>query len=360
VKTLRRFLYGSEIVLGCLGIVGLLISSVSFFAIPFHAHETELGYWFLLLVPYLILYALASIPAIVLGLCGVVEYRILAGRVEPVVAAKAAIQCALVVILGGFILIYPYSANSPIPGLQTYSSRELSGLHLLVFLWASTFMTFLYLPSIVKLAAITVVWTHLIVNAFDAYAAVAKVNARWAAFAASVFALAAVLPVVLVSVSRQMVPPQTLSAGDYFSNSENLGLARGFSVRDLAWDDETKDFDAAAALRIVINDAHTPEGVTVRIAFFSSREKATARYDNDLQQWREYATSRGLLDRIGSMSLGDRAWLRDVRRPQQLELQDGKVVLAAYWHMRQEGPIPAYVLEIVRTLAASARQDFVR
>jgi hypothetical protein len=360
--------YGSEIGLSCLGIAGALVALSWFFALPFHARDAELGYWILLLFPMLILLALASIPAIVLGLCGLTEYRILSGRIKDVMLPKILIHCILFLILGGLILIYPYSTTTPIPGLNTYSGQEFSGLHLLVFLWASTFTSFLYLPVFAKIFAIVVVWTHLLINASDIFSLAPKIN-RAAAFTGIILLLLPVLsPLYFIRASSAMIPPQRISAASYFVQPGNLGLPSQYAVRELRWDDRTKGFDATAGLWVLVEDGHTREGTRLAIAIFPSREKSSQRYQDDLRLLRAAQQSRsgGLYHpSVAKLALGDEAFF-NLPRPYQLETRNGNVVLVAYWHdpaywtSEDASAVPPYVVEIVKALSVNVRQDIVR
>jgi hypothetical protein len=367
VNVLKRCVYGSEIGLSCLGIIAGLVQLLWFISMAFHAQDNELAYWLLLLGPELILLALASIPVIILGLCGLTEYRILSGRIKNAVRPKILIYCALFLILAGMIFLYPYSSKVPIPGLNAYAGRG-EGLSLLVNLYAGTLMSFLYLPVFARIFAIVLVWTHLLIDASDLAKFAARMNRSAAVGAAVLLLLPVLLPLYFIRASSAMVPPQTLSASTYFVRPVNLGLPSQFAVRTFRWDDRTKGFDATAGLWLVVDDGHTRAGVAVAIAIFPSQAKSSQRYDQDLRLLRAaqapWARGRYKLY-VGEFPLGDEAFI-NLPRPGQLETRNANTVLTAYWHdptyWHYEGTnaVPPYVVEIVKALSLNVRQGNVR
>jgi hypothetical protein len=364
MNLVRRFIYGSEIVLGGLGIIGPFILNRWFFISPFQPHGEDFwGYWFLLLIPTVILIVLASIPAVVLGACGFFEYRILRGRVRHIAFAKIVIQIALFSAIGGLILIYPYSANASIPGLDAPWSQQSSPLYLLIFLWAGLFLSFLYLPVVVKLLAVGIIWIHLIINALDLFSLESKTNRALSLLSLVLLVVPVISPVYLIPASYEIAPPQTLKAANYFVDPSNLGLPQRYRVKDFRWDGGTKGLDARAGLVVDVDDGHTREGVIVYLAFFSSAEKSAQRYATDFQNLvdsqRHWSTGRYRLY-VERLPLGDGAFVNKPR-PMQLEMQNGKIVLSAHWaNTTNQQQVPSYVTEIVQALASNARQDFVR
>lgn len=363
MSAFRKFICSSEILLGCLGLAGGLVLFGYFFIGRFELRSDELGYWILLLGPTLVVIGLASVLPIVLLLCGTIEYRILLDRVKQIIPARIVICCALFLTLGGFILTFPYSTRTPIPGLNVFSRQAATATHSVVLLWAATFAWFVWLPVLAKIFAIVVVWIHLALNGLSLLAFAVR-KGRTVALASTLALLVPVLsPIYLARVSRQIAPPQKLSAGNYFINPANLGLPWRYRVKLLRWDDRTKGYDATAGLWATVDDGHTREGVEVALAFFASLDKARQRFRNDLTDLSDTQRSRagGLYQPyVRPIPLEDEAFINEPY-PYRLETANGKVVLILYWaNTQRQSRVPPYVLEMVRTLASNVRQDFVR